>query len=170
MVNIEMFSWVTKEYLRERVQEDELVIIDDFLTEMEKTGQLPEQKSPSIVEDEFLFDHLKENQGVIKANNKEMPLPKILFGELFHKETPAQVKVSVKEPIQRELPVLQQIEEMLKKSSLRKRPVCEFYVNDQVYKGKVEGMRNGSVFLSEAYGMRWRSVQLADIYRIKVLT
>lgn len=114
--------------------------------------------------------HNKGNHGNILVNNKDMPLPKLLFKDLYHKEFPAQVKVPVKEPIQRELPVLEQIEEMLKKSPLRKRPVCEFYVNDQVYKGKVEGMRNGFVFLSEAYGMRWRSVSLSDIYRIKVLT
>ncbi|MDF2557450.1 MAG: hypothetical protein K0R71_1278 [Bacillales bacterium] len=170
MADYEKFNWVTKAYLKERVQDEEIILIDDFLSEMEKSGQLTEQKRVSIVEDVFLFDHLKENHDHVKVNNNEMPIPKLLFNNLFHKEVPTQVKVPVKEPIQRELPVLQQIEEMLKKSPLRKRPVCEFYVNDQVYKGKVEGMRNGCVYLSEAYGMRWRGVPLSDIYRIKVLT
>lgn len=170
MVDYEKFNWVTKAYLRERVQEEEIILIDDFLSEMEDLGQLTEQKRVSIVEDVFLFDHLKENNEQVIVNNKDMPTPKLLFNDLFHKEFPAQVKVPVKEPIQREIPVLQQIEEMLKKSPLRRRPVCEFYVNDHVYKGKVEGMRNGCVYLSEAYGMRWRSVPLSDIYRIKVLT
>jgi hypothetical protein len=169
MENIEGFNWVTRTYLMERVQEKEIIVIEDLLTEMERAGQLLEQKRSTIDEDFSLSDN-REDNGSIRISNKEMPLPKLLIGGLVNQEIPAQVKVAVKDPIQRELPVLVRIEEMLKKSPLRKRPVCEFYVNDQVYKGKVEGLRNGVVFLSEAYGMRWRSVLLKDIYRIKVLT
>lgn len=169
MGNSEGFNWVTRTFLMERVQEKEIIVIEDLLTEMEKTGQLLEQKRPTIDED-FLHNSSRENSESIRINNMGMPLPKLLIGGLVKQEVPAQVKVAVKEPIQRELPVLVKIEEMLKKSPLRKRPVCEFYVNDQVYKGKVEGLRNGVVFLSEAYGMRWRSVLLKDIYRIKALT
>lgn len=44
MVDYEKFNWVTKAHIKERVHEDEIILIDDFLTEMENEGQLYEQK------------------------------------------------------------------------------------------------------------------------------
>ena len=138
--------YVSERFLRKRLAEAEVISIDDYYSNMavladdlEQVEDLAQQMPTSI--------------------NRDPTKPLLNF-----------TKVSLSdESVRIEEEIEVQIKRLIAKSPARRRPLCAIYVGDHVYRGTIDKLQGGMVFIKESFGMIWRKIPLEDIYKVQLL-
>jgi len=138
---------VNRHFLQERLEEAEVISIDDYYSDV-----LP------LMRDDVLEEEDKTSRSTNYKMNKEAQKPLLTF-----------TKVKLEDPAPAVESIEDQIKRLIAKSPARRRPLCEIFVGDRVYRGTIDKLQGQTVFLKEAFGMIWRKIPLADIYKVQVL-
>ncbi len=164
---------ISREYLQNRLMEPEVVQIDDYFSNVVLPPEVETLKSPEPAAEERMEQVFSGTQAVNRTaddqtNSLAVPVQKTNM----HKPmlTFTSVKLDQPKPVMdKSVSIEAQLKQLIARSSIRKRPLCEIYIDDQVYSGTVEKLEHGMVYLKEAYARIWRQFQVDRIYRVKVL-
>ncbi len=167
MDNIEN-ALVSRQFLQDRLKEEEVVEIDDYFSDF----AIP-YSSEAFFQPEGQFVNTLDSRPLISEPSTFSPVEYVTrqLQQNVNASKPFLAFTSVKieeKKANRLESVEDQINKMLQKSSIRKRSQCALYVEDRVYRGIIERLEDGQVFLKEKFGMIWRQIPLEEIYKIKV--
>ncbi len=164
---------ITREFLEDRLKEAEVVEIDDYYSNI-VLPPIIEEMVPAEIEVQKSADRIITRNKVTSSESERETValsPAVPITNI-HKPmlTFTSVKLDGQKPTNdKEVSIEAQLKRLIARSSIRRRPLCEIYIDDQVYQGTIEKLEHGMVFLREAYARVWRQFPIDRIYRVKVI-